>query len=266
MCLIAVAHRVHPDTPLVVAANRDEFVARPTAPAGFWAEEPSVLGGRDLAAGGTWLGVTRTGRFATVTNVREPRFHRDGVESRGTLVSEFVADTRSATDFAAAIETRSSRMNGFNLLLHDGRDLVYVTNRGDLPGEPTFRFETLDKGVYGLSNAALDTPWPKVRRLRDAVREIVDGAVPEPEVLLGLLADESVAPDPELPDTGVGLERERALSPARIRMEGYGTRASTVVLYHRDGHVTFVERTWPRRNGVPETRRYRFKLNPGETP
>jgi uncharacterized protein with NRDE domain len=238
MCLIALAHRAHPAYRLVVAANRDEFRARPTAPAAWWADAPSVLAGRDLLAGGTWLGVTRSGRFAALTNFREwpPE---DGERSRGALVAEFLRGRGDPAGFAAVVAGEGARYAGFNLLVGDGDTLVYVSNR--VPG-----FRLLEPGVYALGNHLLDTPWPKVLLARHAM----EGALTRADGrgwdagLWRMLADRVAAADPALPDTGVGAERERILSAAFIEGEEYGTRSSTVLAVAAGGDVTMVERTF----------------------
>lgn len=233
MCLIALAWQVHPDYPLVVAANRDEFHARATEPARFWPEAPTLLAGRDLAAGGTWMGVTRQGRFAALTNFREPGAAK-GQLSRGLLVSEYLQSELAPLAFAEAVMARAERYSGFNLLLADGRELVVVSNRGTAP-------RRLSPGVYALSNHLLDTPWPKVERARRDLQAAM--AAPALDPLLHLLADDAAAPDEELPDTGVGPAMERLLSPPFIRSPAYGTRASTVLLAGRD-RIRFVEQSF----------------------
>lgn len=237
MCLIAFAHRAHPAYPLVVAANRDELHARPSAPAAWWPDAPGVLAGRDLRAGGTWMGITRTGRFAAVTNYREwpPEA---GELSRGALVAGFLAGELAPAEYAARVDAEGARYAGFNLLLGDGDTLVYLSNRAPGP-------RTLAPGVYALSNHLLDTPWPKVRRARRAMDDALaaaggdawDGALWE------MLADRVVAADDDLPATGVGAERERLLSPPFIAGDEYGTRSSTVLTVDSRGEVRFVERS-----------------------
>lgn len=251
MCLIALAWQVHPDYPLVVAANRDEFHARATAPARFWREAPALLAGRDLAAGGTWMGVTRQGRFAALTNFREPQAPK-GELSRGLLVSEYLQSGQSPQVFAEAAMARAERYSGFNLLLADDRELVVVSNRGTPP-------RRLPPGVYALSNHLLDTPWPKVERARRALQ----GALVAPgiEALLQLLADDAAAPDEELPDTGVGTELERLLSSPFIRSPAYGTRASTVLLAGRE-RLRFVEQSFGP-DGPGECADFSFDRQPG---
>lgn len=223
MCLIVLAWQAHPDYPLIVAANRDEFHARATAPARFWPEAPAVLAGRDLAAGGTWMGVTRSGRFAALTNFREPAAAK-GSRSRGLLVSEYLLSSMEPMAYAEQVMADAGLYSGFNLLLGDADRLVVASNRGTPP-------TVLPPGVYGLSNHLLDSPWPKVERARAALA----ARLPAPGVdsLLQLLADDAAAPDEDLPDTGVGLDLERLLSSPFIRSPGYGTRSSTVLLAGR---------------------------------
>lgn len=233
MCLIALAWQVHPDYPLVVAANRDEFHARATAPARFWPGCPSLLAGRDLAAGGTWMGVAREGRFAALTNFREPQAAK-GLKSRGLLVSEYLQSSAGPLDYAEAVMRQAEAYSGFNLLVADGESLVIASNRGMAP-------RRLPPGVYALSNHLLDSPWPKVERARRALQ--AELAAPGVAGLLHLLADDAAAPDEDLPDTGVGLALERLLSPPFIRSPGYGTRASTVLLAGRE-RLRFVEQSF----------------------
>jgi len=237
MCLVLLAWDKHPRHRLIVAANRDEFYARPTAPAGWWADAPHVLAGRDLREGGTWMGVTRDGRFAAVTNVREPQAYRVGAPSRGHLVGNFLLSRAPSLGYAAGLMPITAAFNGFNLLLFDGATLAWFSNRGS-------GARTLPPGVYGVSNALLDTPWPKVVLGKDDLRQAMEGPDDELESrLFESLARRDPAPDAELPSTGVGDERERALSSAFIATPDYGTRCSTVLLVGRDGQVSLTERT-----------------------
>lgn len=244
MCLLVLAHRVHPAWRLVVAANRDELHARATAPAGWWDDHPEVLGGRDLEAGGTWLGVTRDGRFAALTNVREPGSMRRGPRSRGELVRDFLTGAATPASFLADLVPRGGDFPGFNLVVGDTEELWHWSNRGPAPCR-------LAPGLFGLSNAGLDTPWPKVVRARAALGELIgagqlDSPVTgaEEERALAVLADRAVAPDAALPDTGVGLERERLLAPAFIVSPAYGTRSSTLLCLGIDGGIHLVERSF----------------------
>jgi uncharacterized protein with NRDE domain len=256
MCLILLAWEKHPRWRLIAAANRDELHARPTAPAQWWPGAPNLLAGRDLQEGGTWLGVTRTGRFAAVTNVREPERYMAGAPSRGHLVGNFLLSRAPSLGYLAGLMPIAPGFNGFNLLVMDGVTLAWLSNRA-----PAMR--TLPPGVYGVSNHLLDTPWPKVVQgkedLRGALALDDDGALEAR--LFESLARRDPAPDEALPATGVGVERERALSSAFIDTPEYGTRSSTVVLMGRDGEVRFVERTiaLPGADGFTEAR-YDFRI------
>ena len=233
MCLILVAWLAHPDYPLVVAANRDEFYARPTVAAARWADAPHVIAGRDLEAGGTWLGVTDSGRFAAVTNVREPAKPK-GSQSRGGLTRDFLTGTRVARDCAA--RCTDDAFSGFNLLVADGETLCYRSNR-DGPARE------LPPGIYGVSNHLLDTPWPKLAtakaRFAQALRHL-----PDEQPFFDLLADDEIVPDEHLPATGVSLEWERRLSAVFVRSPDYGTRASTLLLRSGAGCGVLVERSF----------------------
>lgn len=252
MCLILLAWRVHPDYPLVVAANRDEFFARPTAPLAFWNEAPQVLAGRDLEAGGTWMGLTRGGRFAALTNYRAPEHHLPGRPSRGKLVADFLTGRETAADYLAGSAAYGRACNGYNLLVGDGERLYWASNVADESRE-------LVPGIYGLSNHLLDTPWPKVGAGRTALAAALE-LLPDERGLFELLADDRIHPDAVLPQTGVALDWERLLSAAFIRSPDYGTRASTVLCVTADGHASVDEQTWRRGAVRGERRRFRFAL------
>lgn len=237
MCLILLAWQAHPDYPLVVAANRDEFFTRPSAPAAFWPEAPQVLAGRDLEAGGTWLGVSRGRRFAALTNYREGGKLLPHARSRGALVADFVAGHARPAAYLARRATHAADYNGFNLLIADDERLGYCTNRGDR------RTRWLGPGIYGLSNHLLDTPWPKLASAKAAFAKAL-ATLPAPAAFLELLADQEIVPDSHLPETGVPIEWERILSAIFVRSEHYGTRASTLLTRHRDGLTTLLERSF----------------------
>lgn len=237
MCLILLAYRVHPHYELVMAANRDEFYRRPTVPAGFWEDVPWLLAGRDLQEGGTWMGVTRQGRYAAVTNYRDPRAIRPQAPSRGRLVGDYLKGNESARDYLARLVPQAADYNGFNLLLGDARGLFYYSNQDGPP-------QSLPPGIYGLSNHLLDTPWPKVARGRQALETVLNQSFePAPEALFAILEDRTQACDEELPDTGVGIERERMLSPMFIQTPDYGTCSSSVLLIEKNGGVYLAEKT-----------------------
>ena len=255
MCLILLAWHAHRRFPLVLAANRDEFYARPSAQAAFWREQPDLLGGRDLESMGTWLGVTRTGRLAAVTNVREGSSAvAPDAPSRGKLTTDFLCGATPPGDYAAATYATGTVYRGFNLLVADRHELWWTSNRaGDT--------RRLEAGIYGLSNELLDTPWPKVvvgkQRL---ARALETGASVGVEGLLELLADSEQPGDAELPDTGVGLERERQLSAAHVVSADYGTRCSSVLIVDADGRAQFAERSFEPHGAAGETLTYEFAL------
>lgn len=249
MCLILMAYRVHPDYELLVAANRDEFYDRPTAPLAFWDDHPALLAGRDLQEGGAWMGLSGAGRFAALTNYRDPDRVRLDAPSRGHLVRDYLCGAPSASVYLDRLRASSADYNGFNLLLGDETGLYYASNRAA-------GIQKLTPGVYGLSNHLLDTPWPKVERGRHALRQVLEQpAEGMADALLGLLTDRTPAPDAELPRTGVPLEWERWLSPLFITAPGYGTRSSTVLMISATGRARMVEMTWA------NARRREFELD-----
>ena len=241
MCVIFFAYDIHPKYPLILLANRDEFYDRATQPAGNWRDFPAVYAGRDLVGGGTWLGISQeAGRVAAVTNYREPGAPK-GTVSRGSLVADFLKSDESATEYLATVDANRDAYSGFNLLLGEfspnGRELFYYSNRGT-------DIQNLVPGVYGLSNHLLDTPWPKVRKGTSQLSQFVSLPELEKQPLFNLLADESLADDAELPDTGVGYEIEKALSAIFIRTPNYGTRCSTVVTVSKDRQLELEERVF----------------------
>ena len=234
MCVIAFAWDIHPHCRLLLIGNRDEAHARPSAPLARWADVPGVIAGRDLEAGGTWMGVHAPQRVAVVTNVRDPRAAKDGA-SRGWLVSDFLRGADPAAQHAAALAADAARYRPFNLLLFDRDDARFASNR------PEVRVCTITAGVHGLSNGDLDAPWPKVRRATAALRDWLAGGGEDFAPLFAAFADEARAADAELPDTGVGIELERRLSPLFVRGRQYGTRATTLIAIDRDGGGRILE-------------------------
>jgi len=248
MCLILINWKSLENTPLVVAANRDEVMSRRTRPAAFWPDAPDVLAGRDLLHGphgGTWLGITRAGRFAALTNYRDPALTRDDLLSRGELVANFLRGTLRPEDYLVTLRESAARYNPYNLVFGDSDSLWYYSNVSDAG-------HALPPGIYGLSNHLLDTPWPKVARAKSALREAL-AALPWREPLFDLLRDDTPAPDHALPRTGVSLEWERLLSSAFIRGASYCTRSSTVVVKSH-ANTRLEEITWSA-EGVALSRR-----------
>ena len=237
MCLVLIAWQTHPRYPLVLAANRDEFHARPAQELHWWSEGPRMLAGRDLQAGGTWLGLDAEGRLALVTNYRDPSLPRPEGSSRGSLVGEFLGGRQEAKEFVRAAAARARQFSGFNLLALDRAGLGYVTSH------PQAESRALAPGIYGLSNERLDTPWPKLVRTRERFEREIANEHPGSDALMHMLSDRAPAPDAELPDTGVGIEWERLLSSPFIVSSAYGTRCSTVVMIRNDGLVTAEERS-----------------------
>lgn len=236
MCLILIAWQVNPEYPCVIAANRDEFHDRHARAAHWWPDRPHILAGKDLTGGGTWLGVTRRGRLAALTNYRDPRRRQSEAPSRGVLVTDVLELNSSIGEGIDYLSKVGSSYNGFNMVLSDGRQLgVYES----VPGEGRL----LGPGIYGLSNHLLDSPWPKVVNAKSSLLAALTSTVDE-QSLLALLRDDEPAADKDLPDTHVSLDWERLLSSAFVRSPDYGTRCSTVVRIDRHDHVWFDEWTW----------------------
>jgi uncharacterized protein with NRDE domain len=255
MCLILAAWHAHPDYPLVIAANRDEYHARAAAPASWWPNPPgpAILAGRDLNAGGTWLGVTRDGRFAALTNYRDPQRLKPEAPSRGAIVPETLREPVPASPRLQQLHAHGADYNGFNLLFGDRQQMAVfesVPETGRL----------LSPGVYGLSNHLLDTPWPKVVTAKAALGEALS-QLPDETALLALLRDTRTADDDQLPRTGVSEDWERLLSSAFIRAEDYGTRCSTIIAIHRTGEARFSEWSWDRHGNAAGEARYGFHIS-----
>ena len=255
MCLIAFCYRTEPSFRLTLLANRDEFYERETLPAAWWDDQPKLLAGRDLRGGGSWLGVTRDGRFAALTNYRDPRQQRPDAPSRGALVADFLAGTMTPAAYLQALGERSRDYNGFNLIVGDRQSLYYLSNVSGA-------IERIPAGVHALSNHVLNTPWPKVERLKSALAAA--GPLHDSDALLDLLLDDSLPPDEQLPDTGVGIEWERRLGSIFIASPSYGTRASTLLCLDEE-QCEFVERGFGAEGASLGTNRYRFMVDGGKT-
>lgn len=253
MCLIVLAWQVHPAWPLIVAANRDEFHRRPAEPLHWWPDEPRIAAGRDLEAGGTWLGASRNGRFATVTNYRENLKVQTGERSRGALVTDFVTADALPLAFAQGIDRE--RYAGFSLLAATPASLAYVSNRGDPP-------RALAAGVYGLSNASLDTPWPKVVRSRERLKSLVDRDAVTPERLFALLADREPADEVGTPTRDLPAAKMRAVSAPFIVTPEFGTRCSTVLMLGTNGEVRISERRFDAEGRSAGENSLRYRLEP----
>ena len=235
MCLVLFAWQQHPEFPLIVAANRDEFFHRPSEQIQPWGNN-NMIAGRDLESGGTWLGISLAGRFAAVTNYREPGFSLENPISRGLLVSNFLQSDISADDYLSTLEPSFPAYRGFNILLFDGTTLVCHSNRQK-------QRQQISPGIYGLSNHLLDTGWPKVVRGKSLFEAEIKKTEIDTGALLAMLADVSVPNDSQLPKTGVGLTMEKSLSSIYINREDYGTRASSIVLLDNNNKFTMLEKS-----------------------
>ena len=252
MCLIVVGHCMHPDYPLVLAANRDEYYQRPTVAADFWAQAPEVLAGRDLQGGGTWLGVTRQGRWAALTNVRgagpAPAGH-----SRGLLVSGFLRSTDAPQRYLARVARWGHRFAGFNLLAGDCSEVASFSNRDT-------GVRLLTPGCYGLSNHLLDSPWPKVEQAKEQFKAVLARPGFKLDLLWPVLSDRQLPNTKSLPETGLDPDLERALGAIFVQLPGYGTRCSTLVAIGRDGHIRMAERRYASDGRIEGESRFAFNL------
>ncbi|WP_070885024.1 NRDE family protein [Pseudomonas argentinensis] len=245
MCLIVLAWRPGHSLPLLVAANRDEFHARPTAAMAEWPQTPGLIAGRDLQAGGTWLGIGPDGRFAALTNIRDPQAEQ-GSRSRGELPLRFLQGNQGPEAFLNQLCREADEYSGFNLLVGDRHALWHFNSHSG-------QAQALPAGIHGVSNAALDTPWPKLERAKAALAATLDA--PDEQALFALLADAKKPDDTALPDTGVGLDLERLLGSVFITSPNYGTRASTLLFTYADGRRRIIERSFgPEGTSIGEVR------------
>jgi uncharacterized protein with NRDE domain len=252
MCLILFSLDDHPTYKLIIAANRDEFFARRTAAADFWDDHPDIVGGRDLEAGGTWMGMTRLGKIAMITNYRDPVNIRASAPSRGKLVSDYLVNKEAASNYLSDLQAHASDYNGFNLLLGNADELFYYSNYQE-------GIHRVAPGLHGLSNHFFETPWPKIVRGKEKMEHLLRQNKIEPDSLFELLYDDRLAEEDELPDTGIGKERERALSSMFIKTPNYGTRCSTVVLINWNNEVQYVERGYDLKTYEFGERRFEFR-------
>lgn len=238
MCLIVLAWKTHPDYPLMLLANRDELYSRATAPLHAWETRPAIYAGEDRVQHGSWLGMTAQGRLAAVTNLRGVKDTGSGERSRGWLVRDFLLSRRDPADYLDHVQLEAAQYHGFNLLVGNLRTLMYASN------QPSVQPRLLTPGIYGLSNASLNTSWPKVEEAKVAFTRLLARREPDVEALLGLMHTQTRYPLSLLPDTGVGPEREQALSPIFVATELYGTRSTTLMTWHRQGRMQMYERSY----------------------
>ncbi len=254
MCLIFVSLRNHPTYKLIIAANRDEFYQRKTAPATFWVDQPTIVGGRDLEASGTWMAMNKNGKISMVTNYRDPLNINPNAPSRGQLVSDYLLMDAKPNDYLKSIEENGKAYNGFNLIVGSADELHYYSNyKGEV--------EEIQSGLHGLSNHLLNTPWPKVTQGKEKMKSLLASRDVDPIKLFDFLYDENKASDEKLPDTGVGLERERMLSSMFIKSPNYGTRCSTVVMIDHANDVYFSERVYDLNTFEYSSHVFEFKIS-----
>jgi|AntRauTorckE6833_2_1112554.scaffolds.fasta_scaffold12371_2 uncharacterized protein with NRDE domain len=237
MCLITFAYQSHPKYTLILAGNRDEFYARPTREAQFWGAEgePDILAGKDLKAGGTWLGINQDGRWGALTNYRDFNIQKQDPPSRGELVLDYLKSNNDGEIYLQKLLPTADHYNGFNLLLGDENGLYHMLNQEQ-------EIQTIKPGIHGLSNASLNTPWLKVKKAKERLKEIINQPEIKKEDLFNLLLDEDKAPDGTLPATGLSGEMEKAVSSIFIKTENYGSRCSTLLLIDKEGNIDFTER------------------------
>lgn len=255
MCLIFLSLDHHPTYKLIIAANRDEFYNRKTAAAEYWDDYPEIVGGRDMEAHGTWMAMTRSGKISLLTNYRDPKNINPQAPSRGRLVSDYLERKIPAELYLSEVEKNGKDYNGFNLLTGTVDELYYFSNYKT-------GIEKLSPGVYGLSNHVMDTPWPKVQRGKKRFQKILQKAKIQSIELFEFLYDDKRAADDQLPDTGIGLERERALSSMFIKSPGYGSRCSTVVLVDKQNNALFSERVYNLTTFEFSEKTFEFGINP----
>lgn len=253
MCLIFISLNNHPNYKLIVAANRDEFYNRRTAAASFWDDYPNIVGGRDLEAMGTWMAMTKQGKISLITNYRDISNINPHAPSRGQLVTDFLLEDLSPKHYLEQVEAKGKLYNGFNLIVGSAEELYYYSNyKGGV--------EKIGSGLHGLSNHLLDTPWPKVTRGIEKMKSLLTSNEIDPVKLFDLLYDDLRASDEKLPDTGVGLEKERMLSSMFIKSPNYGTRCSTVVMVDQHDQVYFAERVYNLSTFEYTTQLFEFKI------
>ena len=237
MCLIAVAYHKHPRYKLILIANRDEFYSRATQKAKFWDTDgyPDILAGKDLEAGGTWMGIAKSGKWAALTNYRDPEWKLENPISRGKLVLNFLTNSDSTQKYAQILNNEADKYLGYNILLGDADQIIHFSNFDKSP-------TTIKEGLFGVSNALLDTSWPKLDKAKASLKEIVNNEHIDKEYLFSVLHDDTEASENQLPNTGIPYKWEKAISPLFIKTKTYGTRSSSILLMDYLGNINFTER------------------------
>lgn len=255
MCLIIFAYNSHPKYKLVLAANRDEFFERPTGTAGFWQDYPNILGGRDIISGGTWMGITKEGRFAAITNYRNPDMVVPNAVSRGHLARRFLTGTIDSEDFLEHISLDKATFQGFNILVSDDgfSKLYHYSNITD-------KVSPISDGIHGLSNAILDTPWPKVTHGKEMLSSVLNERNFGTDMLIEMMHNPTEWSENDLPKTGISLELEKKLSPVFISLKGYGTRCTTVIRMDYEQNLEFLEVSYNETGRKAESKGYKMKL------
>ena len=254
MCISLIAHKTHPEYRLILAFNRDENHSRPTEPLGYWKDNPSILAGRDLKAEGTWLGVSRSGKFANVTNYRDLRIpYKKNAPSRGQLISQFLTGTDNPENFLEEIQLNADQYNRFSLIIGDSAKLYYFSNIEN-------KIRELSSGICGLSNHLLDTPWPKVECGKKRLAKLIANKSFHIDEIFNILSDKTIAEDSNLPDTGFGRDFERVASPLFVVNQKFGTRSSSVILIDYQGRVSFSEKTFDKEGNIINAKNYNIKI------
>lgn len=253
MCLIFLSLKQHPTYKLIIAANRDEFYNRQTATADFWKDHPNIIGGRDIEANGTWMGMTTSGMISMLTNYRDPKNINPKAPSRGQLVSDYLEQNSAPEEYLKQIEPKARAYNGFNILVGNQDEFYYLSNYKT-------GITRVTNGLHGLSNHLLETPWPKVKIGKQKLGLLQKASDISSEQLFEFLYDGERAADDQLPDTGIGLERERALSSMFIKSPGYGSRCSTIILVDQENKVEFSERVYDLSTFEYTTKTFRFGI------
>jgi uncharacterized protein with NRDE domain len=254
MCISLVAFEAHPEFRIILAFNRDENHKRLTEPLGFWKDYPSILGGRDLVAGGTWLGVSKMGRIANITNYRDRRIPRkEEAPSRGLLVSQFLSGVKDPRSYLEDVQSRGAEYNGFSLLIGGGEELFYYSNIEN-------KIKELTRGIYGLSNHLLNSPWKKVEMGKEMLKSLIESSSLDVHDIFGILSDRTTTEESRIPDTGYGKEFERMASPLFIANTKFGTRSSSVIFVDYEGKVSFFERSFDKDSNVVVNKKIQFRI------